>query len=105
MSTLVVSLHVFTAFCWVSVLYSRNKLLRQCGANNIPGGQPCAPNGSLGFLPSLSSQPVVQSQATLGFLCGQRQRGRGLQAALTNGKQAGLANASGIGGWGSVFGG
>lgn len=39
MSTLVVSLHVFTAFCWVSVLYSRNKLLRQCGAKNIPGGQ------------------------------------------------------------------
>lgn len=39
MSTLVVSLHVFTAFCWVLVLYSRNKLLRQCGAKNIPGGQ------------------------------------------------------------------
>lgn len=44
--------------------------------------RPCAPNGNLGFLPSLSSQPDVQSQATLGFLCGQRQRGRGLQAAL-----------------------
>lgn len=39
MSTLVVSLHVFTAFRWVLVLYSRNKLLRQCGAKNIPGGQ------------------------------------------------------------------
>ena len=32
-------LHVFTAFRWVLVLYSRNKLLRQCGAKNIPGGQ------------------------------------------------------------------
>ena len=39
MSTLVVSLHVFTAFRWVLVLYSRNKLLRQCGAKNIPCGQ------------------------------------------------------------------
>ena len=58
MSTLVVSLHVFTAFCWVLVLYSRNKLLRQCGAKNIPGGQAMCSK----WQPGLLAFPVLPAR-------------------------------------------
>lgn len=51
MSTLVVSLHVFTAaFHWVLVLYSRSKLLSLCGAKNIPGGQAMCSKAQPGLL-------------------------------------------------------
>lgn len=64
--------------------------------------RPCAPTHSLGSLPPSVSQPEVESQTTLGFLCEQRQRGRTSRLYLQNGEQADLSDGQGMGARGSV---
>lgn len=84
LSTLVVSLYVFTtAFPWVLVPYSRRKLLRLCGSKSIPSGQATcctAQPGLLAFPCPLSQQ--WKASPLLAFSAN-RDKGRKAQAGPT----------------------